>query len=680
MSSLTVLGVWPNVRPEVTSVFVRISAMVSEGILEPVDSPESNFPTRGEIHVFRDRVPQGMQHQDIAMFEADVSHLYEENPNQYSAKYTATRHLTRCPAEIIPCSFSSSSINEIRDLLLSQGVSPPHSIRKHPVLFEFQDGIVSGPFHLDLIQNLGRYSCSESALDEPVSAWESREKLEPVELRCENSRRLFVSHLELPNPDFYLDLTTVDQALSSMLRIGCKEGPGTYLLTRRKRDEIVARLSSVSFPDRLASRRARLEKLLTESLKTGEDLGRWTETFLQHPASQNEIAVYKSRCKEEAHQELLKEKSELLKELSNLRKEVGGLETQKSDLESQIESKPLEIEAAIIDRAEKAQDKVDRILSQVSILKPFLNTSVETERDSIHNQEIPQKSLSSIEDILDLLTLNLKKTGLISGGAKTLSMEILSALLMGQWILFQGSMKNVLADMVGRTLTCENRIQIQIPPGLTSSAEFEKMLLAHKTDFTSITLEGVNSSCFETYGASLERVLAKRTLEQPRSFPFPCFLGTILDGPGAIPIDPLLTATGLVVHTDCLSWKTSEVEGPIPGQISDFEISSERDVVEGVEELNEMLKLFETQPSILWRKNVHNIFRFISSYMPEEELQTYMVSIMFGWILPRFFACRLNEDALMETIKKIGMGDIYTDSRIQAYLKLAGINTNESDT
>ena len=91
MSLLTVLGVWPNVGPETTSVFVPVSAMVSSGILEPIDSPESNFPTRGEIHVFRDRVPPEMQHQDIAMFEADISHLYEKNPTRYSAKYHSTR-------------------------------------------------------------------------------------------------------------------------------------------------------------------------------------------------------------------------------------------------------------------------------------------------------------------------------------------------------------------------------------------------------------------------------------------------------------------------------------------------------------------------------------------------------------------------------------------------------------
>src|SRR5207249_717561 len=236
------------------------------------------------------------------------------------AKYSAVERLTEMPAEFITIKTSSEASDDLRNLLLEEGISCHYRLDTHPVLLECTDGMVIGPFRLDRGPDGRRYRLASAILNKPVKAWKTRAPLMPISVQ-EGASRTFASPLVLPPSETLIDLLPLRQVLSQMLKLGCRTSPGNYLLNEKQRDEIVERLSSIS-TDHLSERRQRLKQALDASLSTGKDVEAWSELLMSHPRAAKQLAEHKENIARELRTELQSVSNEAVRQLNATREQI----------------------------------------------------------------------------------------------------------------------------------------------------------------------------------------------------------------------------------------------------------------------------------------------------------------------------------------------------------------------
>jgi hypothetical protein len=197
----------------------------------------------------------------------------EETPGYHPTDNRLTKFRTRRlyspPMELLPVSCVSSDNKGILNLLSVTGLQCRFNVDGHGVLLEFADGVVAGPFPLRRRTN-STFMWNPSDPVALVPAWSSRAKLNLIELRpgsTEGITRTFLSTVShLPDPELSLDLTSPEQALSSLLKTVCRDGPGSFLLSKKDQSELVRRLAGISDLD-LIARRDRLQRVLEEAFR-----------------------------------------------------------------------------------------------------------------------------------------------------------------------------------------------------------------------------------------------------------------------------------------------------------------------------------------------------------------------------------------------------------------------------
>src|SRR5690606_1941894 len=117
-------------------------------------------------------------------------------------------------------------------------------------------------------------------------------------------RRRFLAQPALPKPDTYLDLAPLEQALRTLIRHVCKDGPGSFILTKNEQAALVARLSACPLLDHLEARRQRLSLALKAAISAGSDLAEWSALVSEQPSIQAKIEERARSAEDEARHDL----------------------------------------------------------------------------------------------------------------------------------------------------------------------------------------------------------------------------------------------------------------------------------------------------------------------------------------------------------------------------------------
>jgi len=271
------------------------------------------------------------------------------------------------------------------------------------------------------------------------------------------------------------------------------------------------------------------------------------------------------------------------------------------------------------------------------------------------------KNLSSIEEVLNQLTDNLKAGGLIQGSAKKLAKEIFAGLRAGEVIVFSGALafNVVTACIQAIAVTKQLPTVIHIPIGLLNGQQFDEYLwnVIRKTkssgNLCAIILEGINRSALEGYGQALHQIIAQRLLGQTDLAPHIVFFGTLIEGLVALPPPLELCELGPIFDTNVLGWRSqfqpTEYQA---GVISSSLWQSWMTETSNDSSQNFSEEIFEKSPfcnNPLWQQCVQKA----------RQLDNQLPSLAFGWLVPRAVA---GEIAWQE-IKEWLLEYVFTDEK-----------------
>ena len=277
-------------------IFAPVLGVIDQSGVRAIHDVQNFAPPRGTIFVPPNLVPENFGFLDFACWEVFEDPSFRDN-DEGGAKWKA-RRLDRLPAEIVTLDVSSSRSDEVVTILCEQGLQLNFNITAHAVYVEFSNGVIAGPVTFSRSADASRSICEPMQFVEPIPAWKSGALLDTVlftaEGRYGRAHRRFLSRRQLPPHTDYVDLAPLGQALRSLVKRVCRDGPGSSILTKRELALFVERLMSIQLPTQLEARRRRLQTSLDEALKAGADLERWYPLVSEHPSVKARIRRVRS--------------------------------------------------------------------------------------------------------------------------------------------------------------------------------------------------------------------------------------------------------------------------------------------------------------------------------------------------------------------------------------------------
>jgi hypothetical protein len=519
------------------------------------------------------------------------------------------------------------------------------------------------------VESDGRYRCDPDRLSRPLGAWPTRAALQPVVVAMGQHTRWFV--WPLPKPEQFLDLASTRQVIEHLMRIG---------ISQSQYDDLVGRLGAIDDTLQLPPlHRQRLQGLLDEALKTGQQLDACVRLLRDDPRVQAAVEEYKREVGEEFRRELEKDKDLLRGELKELEAEKAKAEAELeaarqrlADEEAQKAKIAESVADAVVARARQATKDVRALLAEVAVLRPFLGGGAADGAGALAaaTQAAEALPLATPDDAFAHLREQLENVGLRPPSAAATAREVVAALSLGQAVFFQGSLAGLLARTAAASLSGGSWTAVEIPSGLTDPAPLRAVLAAAaEAGRTALVLGGANRSPIDDYGADLVRLVAERAAGLPGSGLR--VLGVLSDGLNAAPPDAVLSALGPILHADYLDWKRGGRPQPArPGQLADGDWPHR----DGADEpaLADLLDALQPAPNELWRRNALSAFRRLRGW-PGRDAPDPLASALYGWVLPRALAAGVeigeHEDALKELLPD---GD-EIDPRLQRLLRTHGV-------
>lgn len=330
-----------------------------------------------------------------------------------------------------------------------------------------------------------------------------------------------------------------------------------------------------------------------------------------------------------------------------------------------------------MNRIGQIQNDVATFLAEMAVLKAFMpqeqpNGVVEKRTDEHSFERIGEEPivvLTSLSDVAKQLADNLKNIGVVQGYAIALAREILAAFCVGQWVLFEGSLGEVVVKAVARSLFCKNISSFSVPLGLASPSKMSEVLSAAQSDaHNAIIVHGANRSCVSAYAEPIQQLVTTRLVFRDSAFPQIALLGTITSGASSLVPDRLLTSLGPIFNTDYMPWQWNKTKPLVAGQIGDVRLPIPAITNwQASEELQELLKPFNAERNALWSRGVVAAYALLEKLTGSESGPTPLESLTWGWILPRAAACNLELPELGDHIN-LGKAES-SDQRLIAYLE-----------
>lgn len=692
-----VLGYCPDhFRPEMPYVFVPAAAALFDGQWGRIGSPSAMFEPSGTFYVPCEVLPQDFRHREAAAWEL------EDQPNyalhKHSCRFRAVG-LADAPLEVVRVECASTDHNECRKVL-EDGLDFIPARQDNLALVEFQDGVLVKVKLRPHPDRPRRYHVAAGELVDPLEAWPKGRAPQLLSINCDGTVRRFAAPASLPNAPERLDLATMAEAFSGIRRVGGLGAPVSASPAELRR--AVERLQevAVSFAGPAwAVRRARLIQFLDVAKDAVEDRGRWEEFLAGHPLFRETVESIVGKrldgLRAEVRQKILDEESDLRGRLAGLesecsdweglsrsaREETEQLQQQVKELSGQRDEIAAELERLRTER-EGAKHQVDAShAGENGAARPAVGpqaTSVApvppVPRFSFAPPSAePGESLKTAKEVLKRLEDNLHALGVLKVSARLLAREALVALSLGQMVCFRGSLGSPVAEVCAASLAGGQ--VLSVPVALGASQPFE--LPGDLGDGPSaIIFEGVNRSCFGTYGQSVAEILRARAFGRS-SQPWPFFFGALGDGPSFLPLGPELVTFGPVFDTDCLSWDLRKVAGAIKAARCEFGTLGFKEAGEP-EEWADVIDDFFDAGNVLWERQARAALRRLAALAEPDRTAQANASFLFGWILPRLmasgaqpaeFAARFGEGFLHDAVA--------ADQRLQRLLHAQGVGEDE---
>lgn len=680
METRIVLGFYPQYQPGPYAL-VPVAAEYVFGKLEKVPDIRGRFPNNGEVYIHERNIPE-----DFARLSAGVWEVrYIERANDEDDRGDRFAHFVSmailpAPHEIIYVGCSSEEPEVARELLLA-GIPLPYRLTADP-LIEFDDGVIAGPLKTSLRPEGTGFRCSELAFTLPLKAWKKRGALDSLTFSNQSQPRTFVWQTPLPKNDFLIDLSPWQEAIRSVVKFISKEGPGSYIISKKEQDLLAEKLSAGGLPEWVAARRERILRLLQESVDTQEQLDVLMEVLLVHPKVKARFEAEEKRVLEMGKRNLHLKEEALIKRIIDLNADEKRLNQSLEGISAKIKEEEVrglrqadELEQAIRARALKAKEEVGALLAEVAILQPFFGTSVESAPTQVASSAVPEEfrewtpgaTPKTFPEAVSNLQSNLAFLGLHPLSGRALARDVLAAVSSRQLVLFQGSMGGVVTRLVARTLACRSVTTLQVPIGFRENTDFESVVKRANREgaFAALIIEGVNRSCVDAYGSYLTQLVTDRIFGLGDPMPNLILLGNVLDGPSSLPPGSGLTSLGPIFHTDCLSWITPGPNGKmVDGHLSAFPAPESVASPADVGTLNGWSKALSGTPSALWSRNVESVLKALSCRPDKGTYPSALESVTFGWLLPRAVATGVDLAGCTELI-----ADARKDARVESFLR-----------
>lgn len=597
-------------------------------------TPATLLPPSGTFYVPHELIPDSFQGP-----EANVAAWFlEDQPDwqniHLGARFRASS-LHQPPAEIITIALHSSNTDAIRKLLLDDGIAFPAGLTGRPILIEFEDSVVAGPFDLYVQDNeSNRYVCDSTALLNPVQTWPSQGGgvLSRLLLSSNDQPRVFVSDDPLPQPSGNLFLASLEELLRR-----ANLGGGVGWQRRIKPSEVTKHITAIrQVLDGLPSNQvndAILQRL--RPLTDRAELTQTAQTALDEFLTKHPIFVQTVR-------EVANEQVAALRE--GIRTEVLGQEPQLQDaiakLRKQHDDEKQRIADELRDEQQTAQSQLQetkRELAHLQKEKDKLSRSV----DELDHRARPScrwkttgiqstQVLASPKQTLEHLEKNLNRLGLLPSSAKGMAREAYVAACLGQMLMFRGSFALPLARVLAESFAGNCVHSLSVPVGLI--VPIHPPPLNATDELSAVLIDGLNRSCFDSYSGDVAIMLEERCLGL-RSRHDPVVIGTLLDAPSAVPPSPALLSCGPVFSTDQLSWKANlEGQLPEPGRC----VASAWLVDSQAFNANNLIPENPTL-SVRSRRNIAaagKLLKAIASSTNDETEERVDASLLFGWVCP----------------------------------------------
>lgn len=652
--------------------FMMIAALaeVVEGRLVKVEDALTEFPTRGEVLVPQKFIPEAFDRLSAGLWEVQWAERRNEDDdrNDRFAHFVAVKDHAP-PHEVFRVDCHSEDDDAAREIL-TRGLQLPYRLTAEP-LVEFTDGVVAGPMRYLPLQDGFGFRCPDNAFDHPIRAWSHRGSLDALDIPNHVRTRSFVSRSFIRKAETYVDLYPMTEAIRGVIKYISKEGPGTYAISKKEQELLADKLSANGLPEWVEARRDRILRMMKLSVEIPKQLDSQVELLLAHPKIEERLKLEEKRAFDAGKQSLELQEDGLRQRVAALAGEEQCLKQRLDKLNASIkdeEERGLrqaeKLEQSLIARALKAKEDVGALLAEIAVLQPFLSAKgapLPTPTGSpggapAVRASAPTQTPKSFLEAVGVLRRNFTTLGLIPISARAFARDVMAAVCSGQFLMFRGSLGSLVARAVARSLACERVNLLQIPVGFAEVGGLEThlQLAVGGEACSAFIIEGANRACVDAYGVFLTEVITERAFGLGDPLPNLILLGTILEGPSALPPGPELTSLGPIFHTDCLAWESASqniklVDGQLtavpalPRSFSD----AERMV------LSKWRKAFGGPPNALWTKNVEAVYKGLGQRPEKGDYPTPNQSLSFGWLLPRAHALGVDLSANAELLSEV---------------------------
>jgi hypothetical protein len=285
------------------------------------------------------------------------------------------------------------------------------------------------------------------------------------------------------------------------------------------------------------------------------------------------------------------------------------------------------------------------------------------------------RGVSSIEDSLKFLILNLEAIGVQKSSSHSLAREIMSAIMSFQPVGFSGSMAQTTMQVSAEALFANNVVEISIPLGLTYELEVPRLAGAVEGELAcaAILVGGINKSDFDIFGSKWRDWIVSRQ-SGLQSIESNTLMYAVCPTPGGLSIPPSLTELGPIFDTDSLDWRLDPkpaqmIRGQLISLANIRPLSSAKADGGAVARLLDLVRNAGVTPTIVWRRALVSALVSLQSIAPDPEVVSAEQSMMYGWILPLLSANDCISENLDDLLSDELSGSPINDVRIERALE-----------
>jgi len=332
-----------------------------------------------------------------------------------------------------------------------------------------------------------------------------------------------------------------------------------------------------------------------------------------------------------------------------------------------------EMQGVVAETQSRSERAIDARMAELreEIARQASDTAPITTNNESHHvtaiQTLTANSLVPVEvfawpqgaTIVDHLEHNAQRAGLVPRSARSLAREVLAGLGAGQLVTFRGSVASLIAEVCAQTIAAQSTYVTRIPVGMLSDDELGHILDSFAAEsqrgdgLRLLAIEGLNRSALEVFGGSLSSLVGRRLLNLGVSAPRLCLLGTVVDGPSALPIVSALCELGPILDVDALDWSSKGSQGlveatSVPSPVWDSHIGAIRQATRPQQIVDVLEELGST--SILWRRCLTTAYSHLSALSGDGGPSHALASLAFGWIVPYALARGISPEPLVRAL------------------------------